>query len=156
MSPSSAGHVAFGLGVKKPQMAICDEAKLPRAKVMDTRAVNLPKGGNHLVAHLSRRNDDFARKIFFGCHDSRLLFKPKAIAGRHVRDGDENEYPFIVGRYGNRIMAETPARSTARSRRSSQYPWVSVAFRLRQRGKGTNRQRARTDTSPVPLRGLST
>ena len=38
-SPISVDHVAFGVGAKKPQKAICDVAKLLRAKVFGTFSV---------------------------------------------------------------------------------------------------------------------
>ena len=52
---------AFGVGVKNLQKAICDGVKLLRAKVMDMRAVALPKDDQRRVAYLSRRKDVSAR-----------------------------------------------------------------------------------------------
>ena len=127
-SPISVDHVAFGLGVKKLQKAICDEVKILRAKVMDMRAVALPKDDQRRIAYLSRRNDNFARQLLFGCPDNRVPFKPlefqvavqrafgvpltfiKAITGRLVHYGDKNEHSFIVDRYGNRIMTQTKCK----------------------------------------------
>jgi len=56
-SPISVDISAFGVGFKKPQRAICDRVKLLRAKMMDMRAIALPKDDQRRVAHLSRRKD---------------------------------------------------------------------------------------------------
>ena len=35
-----------------------------------------------------------------------VLLAIKALAGHAMRNGDKNEHPFVMGRHGNRIMAQ--------------------------------------------------
>ena len=58
-SPISVDINAFSVGVKKLQTATCDGVKLLWAKVMDMRAVALPKDDQRRVTYLSRRKDIF-------------------------------------------------------------------------------------------------
>ena len=75
-SPISVDINAFGVGIKKLQKTIWDGVKLLRAKVMDMRAVALPKDDQRRVAYLSRRKGVFARQLLPRCPDSRVPFKP--------------------------------------------------------------------------------
>ena len=99
--------------LKKPQKAICDGATLPQAKVVNMRAVALPRDGQRRVACLSRRKGAFARQLLPWCPDSKWPFKPlefhvaaqrafgvpltsiKALAGQTMRYGDKNENSFV-------------------------------------------------------------
>ena len=60
-SPISVDINAFSVGVKKLQKATCDGVKLLWAKVMDMRAVALPKDDQRRVAYLPRRKGASAR-----------------------------------------------------------------------------------------------
>ena len=119
---------SFGAGVNKIQEAICDGAKILRAKVMDMRAEALPKDDQRRVVYISRRKDVFARQLLPWCPDSRVPFRhaefqvavqrafgvpltfTRALAGQTMRYGDKNEHSFVMDRYGNRIMAPTKCK----------------------------------------------
>ena len=55
-SPISVDISACGTGAKEFQEAICGGAKLLRAKVMDIRAVALPKDDQRRVEYLQRQS----------------------------------------------------------------------------------------------------
>ena len=110
----------FGWGQKKKSGVMnLQKAKPVRAKVTYTRTVALPKDDQRRVARLSRRNNEFARQLLFGCPDSHVLLKPlefqvaiqrafgvhltftRAISGRLVRCGNKKGAFSVVDRYGN-------------------------------------------------------